>query len=227
MSEVLPDRIAHALRYPFNPPHRAYRFRDGGLHPPEPFDPAGLHAVVASGSNGSPDRLQQKFGNAAGVPVTYGIIHDLVPVFAARVTGYGSVPATLAVVPGARAGVHVTWLTDAQLQIMHQTESVGTGYAYCALEGFTFTAQGDHPQAPLHAYISLHGALAPEGRLLPMDQVPQTQAQQHVMDSFGFAGTLAEFVRLNLDDPDHRLRANDAASRIGQAIDHARLIRIA
>ncbi len=222
-----PDRIAHALRYPFDPPHRAYRFRSGGLHPPEPFDPTGLHAVVASGSNGSPDRLHQKFGDAAEVPVTYGIIHDLVPVFAARVTGYGSVPATLAVVAGARAGVHVTWLTDAQLEIMHQTESVGTGYAYCALEGFGFTPRGAHPQGPLHAYISLHGALAPAGRLLPMTSVSQTEAQQHVMDSFGFAGTLSEFVSMNLDDPDHRLRANDAASRVGQAIDDPRLIRIA
>ncbi len=227
MHRTIDDRIAHALRYPFDPPHRAYLFRDGRLNPPQPFDPAGLHAVVASGSNGSPDRLRQKFGDTADVPVTYGIIHDLVPVFAARVTGYGSVPATLAVVPGARAGVHVTWLTDLQLEVMHRTESLGTGYSYCALEGFGFDARGEHPSAPLHAYISLHGALAPDGRLLTMADIAQEQAQRHIMASFGHAGTLAEFVQRNLDDPDHRRRANDAAARVGQAIDDSRLIRIA
>ena len=222
-----PDRVAHALRYPFDPPHRAYMFRNGHLHPPEPFDPAGRHAVVASGSNGSPDRLQQKFGRSADVPVTYGIIRDLVPVFAARVTGYGSIPATLAVVPGAEAGVHVTWLTDAQLEIMHRTESLGTGYAYSALDGFTFLAVGEHPVARLHAYISLHGALAPSGKLLPLKDVPQAEAQAHVMRHLGFAGTMAEFITRNLDDTEHRQSANNAAAGIGMGVADPRLFRIA
>lgn len=222
-----PERIAHALRYPFDPPHRAYHFRAGRMQAPEAFDPAARHAVVASGSNGAPDRLREKFGNTGDVPVTYGIIHDLVPVFAARITSYGSVPATLAVVPGAQAGVHVTWLTDEQLAIMHTTESIGVGYAYCRLDDFRFDPVGHHPPAPLHAYISMHGALVAAGGFLPLANVAQAEAQRHVMARMNFAGEVDAFVSRNLSDSTYRDMANSAAAAIGSTLADPRLVRIA
>jgi len=227
MASVTPERIAHALRYPFDPPHRAYHFSAGRMEDARPFDPGTRHAVVASGSNGAPDRLREKFGDSADVPVTYGIIHDLVPVFAARVTAYGSVPATLAVVPGARAGVHVTWLTDDQLATMHATESLGVGYAYCRLDEFGFEATGHHPPAPLHAYVSLHGGLVAAGSFLPLADVSQADAQRHVMAHMQFRGEIADFVGRNLSDPAHRAAANRAAAAAGSTLTDRRLVRIA
>lgn len=224
---VTPERIAHALRYPFDPPHRAYHFRAGQMQAPEAFDPARRHAVVASGSNGAPDRLREKFGDTGDVPVTYGIIHDLVPVFAARITSYGSVPATLAVIPGAQAGVHVTWLTDEQLTTMHVTESIGVGYAYCRLDGFGFDPVGRHPPAPLHAYISMHGALVTKGEFLPLANVAQVQAQRHVMEHMDFRGEVDDFICRNLSDSAHRDASNSAAAAVGSTLADPRLVRIA
>ncbi len=231
VSAVSPERVAHALRYPFDPPHRAYHFTVGQMQDAQPFDHAGRHAVVASGSNGAPDRLREKFGATSGhsgdIPVTYGVIRDLVPVFAARITSYGSVPATLAVVPGATAGVHVTWLTDDQLAIMHASESIGIGYAYCRLDGFGFAPSGHHPPAPLHAYVSMHGALMSAGRFLPLSEVAQVEAQRHVMAHMNFTGTVGDFVKRNLSDDTHRDRANRAAAAIGSTLADPRLVRIA
>ncbi|MDF1722269.1 MAG: hypothetical protein P1U65_16475 [Minwuia sp.] len=224
---VTPERIAHALRYPFDAPHRSYHFSKGQMRAAEPFEPAARHAVVASGSNGAPDRLREKFADTHDVPVTYGTLHDLVPVFAARVTGYGSIPATLAVVPGARAGVHVTWLTDDQLEIMHRTESLGTGYAYCRLDGFAFEPTGAHPQAPLHAYISMHGALVSESGFMPLADISQAAAQRHVMASMQFEGDVESFVTANLSDLAHRGAANLAAAAAGSTLTDPRLVRIA
>lgn len=223
---ALKARVEHALRYPFDPPGRSYLFRDGRMAEIERFDTAGRVPVVASGSNGSPQRLREKYGDAGEIPVSFGTIRDLVPVFAARITGYGSVPATLAVVEGAQAGVHVTWLTEDQLEIMHETESVGTGYAYCRLDGFELDL-GDHgrPESAF-AYIALHGAFAPEGAPLPLHRVSQREAQSHAARLAAHAGELHDFVGRNLDDPAHRNRANDALGPHGLPIAHPRIVRL-
>lgn len=223
---ALRARVAHALSYPFDPPHRSYLFRDGAMAPLERFEMRGRHAVVASGSNGSPARLAEKFGRTAEIPVTYATIRDLAPVFAARITSYGSVPATLAVMPGARAGVHVTWLTDRQLELMHETEAVGVGYAYCRLDGVVLE-DGEHaPPAACFAYIALSGVLAPEGRALPLAAVAQRQAQGHALTAARFVGELEDFIAANLADDDHRRAANEALRPIALHGEHPRLVRL-
>lgn len=224
----LKARIAHALKYPFDPPGRSYLFRNGRMTEIERFDPVaeGRVPVVASGSNGSPLRLKEKYGEAGEIPVSFGTISDLVPVFAARITGYGSVPATLAVIEGERAGVHVTWLTEDQLEIMHETESVGRGYAYCRLDGFELDL-GEHGRPDsAFAYIALHGAFAPDGRPMPLHAVSQHEAQAHAARLAAHEGELHDFVGRNLDDLDHRGRANEAIGRHGLPIGHPRIVRL-
>ncbi|MEC9346848.1 MAG: hypothetical protein VYB54_11515 [Pseudomonadota bacterium] len=219
-------RIAHALRYPFDPPGRSYLFRDGTMQPLDAFDPAGRHAVVASGSNGSPDRLREKFGDTATIPVTFGHLHGLVPVFAARITSYGSVPATLAPIPGRRAGVHITWLTDAQIEVMHVTEAVGRGYGWYRLDGFALDHEPWPQPAEMFAYIALHGALAPGGALLPLEDVSQHEAQGHVQRAHGNDGHLHDFVDRNLTDRDYRAGANESAARLAVEVAHPGLVRL-
>lgn len=226
MVDDISARVAHGLSYPFSPPGKSYLFRDGGMHPLDRFDSRDRIAVVASGSNGSPQRLAEKYGDDAEIPVTFGTIRDLVPVFAARLTSYGSLPATLGVVPGSAAGVHVTWLTEAQLEIMHGTESVGTGYAYVRLSGFGLDL-GVHGQPEEYfAYISIHGAFAPEGRLMPLHEVTQHDAQRHAMRCSGFDGTLEEFVARHLQDVGFRRQLNADLARHGHTVEHAGMERL-
>lgn len=219
-------RVAHALRYPFDPPGRDYLFRGGRMQPLERLEIAGRHAVVASGSNGSPDRLREKFGDDAEIPVTFGVLDGLVPVFAARITSYGSVPATLAPMPGRRAGVHVTWLTDNQIEIMHETEAVGRGYAWCRLDGFALDHAPWPAPAEMFAYLALHGALAPDGACLPLADVSQRAAQAIMQRAHGHDGDLEDFVDRNLTDRAYRASANESAARLSIPVAHPGLVRL-
>jgi hypothetical protein len=224
--DELASRIRHGLSYPFNPPGHSYLFREGRTLPLNSFDPEGRVPVVASGSNGSPQRLAEKYGNSAEIPVTFGTIRDLVPVFAARITGYGSIPATLAVVPGASAGVHVTWLTESQLEIMHGTESVGVGYAYVRMTGFELDLGPHGRPEEAFAYLSIQGSFVPEGRLMPLAEVRQDQAQRHAMQCAGFSGDLDEFVAQHLQDIDYRREIDACLGRFAEPIGHSQIERL-
>ncbi len=90
------------------------------------------HPVIACGSNRAPDRLAQKYGSTlpdAVIPVTRITIHDHAVCYAATVTRYGAIPATVTPWPGAHAELMVTWLTDRQLAIMNETEDLDVVYA--------------------------------------------------------------------------------------------------
>ncbi len=196
------------------------------MYPLEGFSADGRMPVVASGSNGSPQRLAEKYGDKAEIPVTFGTIRDLVPVFAARVTGYGSIPATLAVMPGQTARVHVTWLTESQLEIMHGTESVGVGYAYARLTGFALDLGAHGQPNEAFAYLSLSGAFCPMGRPMQLAAVSQRQIQTHAMLCADEYGTLEAFVARHIHDLDFRDRINRVLARFGQRIEHPGIERL-
>lgn len=224
--EDLARRVAHGLSYPFNPPGHSYLFREGRIESLDRFDPTGRVPVVASGSNGSPQRLAEKYADKAEIPVTFGTIRDLVPVFAARITGYGSIPATLAVVPGASAGVHVTWLTADQLEIMHGTESVGVGYAYVRMTGFDLDLGAHGRPDTAYAYLSIQGSFTPEGKLMPLAEVTQSRAQEHAMNCIGFPGSLDEFVGQHLQDVGFRREIDACLGRFAEPIGHPQIERL-
>lgn len=201
-------------------------FRAGQMMPAEDLDLRDRVPVVASGSNGSPQRLAEKYGETAEIPVTFGTIREMVPVFAARVTSYGSIPATLAISEGASAGVHVTWLTDAQLDIMHITESAGVGYAYVKLANVDLDLgiHGNLDQA--YAYLSIQGAFKPHGSLLPLHEISQQTAHRHVMRCCGFDGELTDFIARHLQDPGFRKDMNARLADFGQPIEHPDIERL-
>jgi len=222
----LARRVAHGLSYPFNPPGQSYLFRGGRMQPLGSFDTAGRVPVVASGSNGSPQRLAEKYGDDAEIPVTFGTIRDLVPVFAARVTSYGSIPATLAVIPGATAGVHVTWLTEPQLEIMHGTESVGIGYAYVRMRDFDLDLGRHGKPEEAYAYLSIQGSFVPEDRLMPLADVSQREAQTHAMRCTAFEGPLEDFVARHLQDAAYRRDVDAQLGRFAAPIGHPQIERL-
>ena len=152
--------IQHAKAYPFDIPQSSYILDAQGWRPLEGVPQIkGRHAVIASGSNASPDRLQTKYADHAdlldaGIPVVRAQLHDF--------------PATLAFAPGAVADVFITWLTDAQLERMHQTEAVGVNYDYVKLSGIHLLCESGAGLTAAHAYISKRGCLNKSGKPVPL-----------------------------------------------------------
>lgn len=173
------ERLTLAKSYPFAAPGRPYLFRAGRA---EPLDAAGSRAldfsgrvpVIAHGSNRAPDQLARKFGTEAEIPVSRALLADYDVVYSAHVTRYGSIAANLQHAPGVRAEVYVTWLDEAQLARMHETElgtpATGPGnYRYGRLEGIALELEAG-PAERLDAafvYLSRRGCLADDDKADP------------------------------------------------------------
>lgn len=169
-------RIARALAYPYHRPLAPYVFTGGRALPwcarnLERCRSADLTPVLAVGSNAAPEQLARKFGRAPTVviPVTTGRLQDHDVVFAAYMTAYGSLPATLIRCPGCVVDTAITWLDQEALSLMHQTESVGAQTVFGQLEGLTLqgaVSTGPANQVVDHAYTyrSCLGELAVAGR---------------------------------------------------------------
>ena len=117
-----------ALDYPYEPiTHSQILTKAGSI----PFDEAATHGripVLAIGSNRAPEQLRRKFPSLESLPVEQVELLEHDVVYAARVSGYGAMPATLAHSPGTSVQVAVTWLTSAQLEMMDASEGLGVGY---------------------------------------------------------------------------------------------------
>lgn len=153
-----PDEdLQRALAYPYERPNSAFVYHDGELLPLHAFDADARTPVLAIGSNAAPLQLARKFaGHAEPLPVTTAVLADHAAVYAAHITSYGAVPATLGASPRARARVHITWLNAAQLDIMHRSEGLGARYGFYRWPD----APLHHVQAsdtPLHLYLALSG----------------------------------------------------------------------
>ena len=172
----MPDDLSYTIvneaeGYPYDLREEAFVFRDGSAQPFQPDLTYGRTAVLAIGSNGAPQRLARKFGDGAVVPVLPARLKDHAVVYAAAVTSYGSVPATLVEAPGATALVALTFLDDDQLAIMNATEHVGRNYDLVDLDGAV-----DADDAPVHAgvmaYRSRYGPLRVDGQPVRLAEVP-------------------------------------------------------
>lgn len=157
--------IALAESYPYDRPSVCWLFEDGAIRPLEaPWD-EGRTPVIACGSNGAPSRLARKFaGSGIRIPVTPAWLHDWAVVYSAHFTSYGALPATLHPCKGARTRLCVTWLTAAQLELMHLSEGAGERYDYVLLEGLALEVEGVEAIDRAGAYLSRRGPLAPDGR---------------------------------------------------------------
>jgi hypothetical protein len=100
-------------------------------------------AVLAVGSNGCPGRLEEKYGVMpdAAIPVLLGSMTEAAVVYSRRLASYGALPATYLLRPGASSGVFVTLLTEGQLKVMDDSESLGESYQRIETQG-VFTAPG-------------------------------------------------------------------------------------
>lgn len=172
------------------------------------------HAVIACGSNASPQRLAQKFGDKSShgvVPTLRATLYDYAIVYAADFTVYGSVPATLAHTPGAKVPAFINFLTDEQLTIMDKTEG---GYERHFLPAGSVEHEQEMASGEIHAYLSLHECLT-DGRSpialssvigegIPHQKMDQVEVLSLVQGLLGAAGHLDDFIHENLTDSDLR-----------------------
>jgi hypothetical protein len=169
-----PD-IARALGYPYPAPTGDFIWRGGKV---TPFDVElsleDRTPVLAVGSNRAPEQLLRKFGETAIVPVTVAHLMDHDVVYSAHMASYGSIPATLAPSPGTLVTVSLTWLTDTQLQRMHETEAVGVNYDYGESEALSIDLGPRRPTGPIGCYLGRRGALGVNGAPVALLEIDAT-----------------------------------------------------
>ena len=205
MPWALPETDDALLRlakgYPYAAPAGSYLYRDGTSEPlVGPLDPAlieGRVPVIAHGSNRAPEQLHRKFGHLTGeastIPVTRAWLagHDVV--YSAHMTRYGALSATLHEAAGTRVQVYVTWLTQAQLPRMHETEIGAGNYGYGRMSGLSLTVEEGPELAEAFCYLAVHGCLCdPDmaGAPLALSAVPAQSRLHRAVDQEGALAVL-------------------------------------
>ncbi len=179
------DRIVRALDYPYTRPEGSYLFTEGKALPlPEDYSFEDRLPVLACGSNGSPEQLQRKYKDWANIeiPVTAAKLADIACTYSAHFSGYGSMAATLSHLPGCVSSAHITWLTEAELSRMHETEALGMNYYFAKLQEISVVCERSGPLDQIHAYISLRGAYLLEGEPVPLAGIPTEGLQKRALD---------------------------------------------
>ena len=181
LPEADDELLKLATGYPFPTIGCSYLFRKDGLRPLTGEDLAefdGRVPVIAHGSNRSPEQLQRKFTDLpaaeTSIPVTRAWLADHDVVYSAHVTQYGAIAANLRSTPGTTVEIYVTWLSEPQLNRMHETELGGENYAYGRLSGINLKIEAG-PAALLDkafVYLSVHGCLPQEDQPIGLAAVP-------------------------------------------------------
>jgi len=154
-----------ALDYPYDAPSEAYLIINGHVTDlPRQYDFSGRTAVLSVGSNRAPVQLNRKFGDQAEVPVTPVTVHDCDVVHVANLAPYGAVPCSAFPCPGTAVDLNIAWLTASQLDIMHQTESLGVAYGWVEWDLSGIEHRFSSPLDHLFGYAALTGAMSDAGQ---------------------------------------------------------------
>tara|TARA_Y100001960_G_scaffold329091_1_gene419492 strand:- start:860 stop:1711 length:852 start_codon:yes stop_codon:yes gene_type:complete len=136
---------------------------------------SGRIPVLAYGSNAAPVQLARKFDpkGTSAIPVIKADVVGFDAVYSAHITRYGAVPATLAKSPGATLHTFITWLSEDELSVMHESElgrsiAVIGNYVYGELACAAVTSKGFSEGHLLHAYISRFGALGQSAQAIAL-----------------------------------------------------------
>ena len=176
------------------------------------------HAVLACGSNASPQRLVQKFSDKlpnAVIPVLRAEVSEFCIVYAANITVYGSIPATFSRLAGASVTTFVTLLTDEQLDIMDETEQLGEEYDRPEFGDKRVTLDCGDKLPAVSGYTNRHGsflvrgepvALARvDGKNIPYLRMTQDEVQSAVHTALDIAHPLDHAIAQNISDAGLRL----------------------
>ncbi|GJL80783.1 MAG: hypothetical protein DHS20C01_04170 [marine bacterium B5-7] len=191
-------RYQRAIRYPYDWPSDCYLFHSGRSHLVHDRIAAreGRVAVLAYGSNRSPEQLMRKFGKLHANQAIFvercelsgwDVIHS------AHVTRYGAIPAALVANPDVTIRVAVTWLDNKQLYIMDESESTGCNYGRQTLTRSAKPGDGDANEYEVQAYVTSHGPLRVDQQLVShaaIDAKGRPDKGLHTIDVLKRAHTL-------------------------------------
>jgi hypothetical protein len=182
--------VSRALGYPYDRPSGSFVVDTATRRvlPASGADAAeiagGRRVVLAVGSNGAPSQLFRKFAEFTGdrtIPVIAADVADIDVVFAARMSTYGAIPATVASSPGTTAHVKLTLLSPGQLERMNETESLGDVYELVELAADRIRVGGHGldvliPAAgPVACYRAIAGPMAVNGAPVALEAVRATR----------------------------------------------------
>lgn len=221
--------------YPYQAPQTGFVMQGGQYRPLLPSDEArltGRVAVLSVGSNRSPQQLLRKFGAEAELFVTPALLKDCDVIHSACFSYYGAVPCTAYPCIGTDIALNAVWLTDDQLQVMHDTEAVGIAYDYCEWHKGQIAIDIVQPPESIYGYATRLGYFSDEAGApfalasLPAQQrrfqaLSQRQARDHLRQSLPAdmqKTDEASFLAALTSDKGFRLHVNQALEAYGQPI---------
>ena len=172
--------------------------------------------ILAIGSNRAPEQLARKFYDfpkPAAVILARAWLKDFDVVYGASIAGYGSIGgATLTASPGTEIEVWATWLDDAQLARMHETEGLSSGaYGLFELQQINLAFVAGPEWTSALAYVQRCGALNIGGEPAALKEVPargrrfqalnQRDVQALLRDRFAPGLSVDAFLQENLTSP--------------------------
>ena len=161
-----------ALNYPYAAIEGDCLFTDGTTIELE--DDSSLidrQAVLAVGSNRSPEQLLRKFGKNETIPITKATLRDYDVFYSAHIASYGSIPAVLGRSDGTLVDVSVTWLLPHQLERMHKTEALGKSYDYGESSSLKLDLGNDRSAESIGCYLGRNGCANFEGSPIVLKEV--------------------------------------------------------
>jgi hypothetical protein len=169
------ELVRRALAYPYDPPAGSFvQIGERTLPvPPEKIEVAGRRALLAYGSNASPEALTRKLAALPPrpIPVLRVALSGWDVVYSAHVTRYGSVPAAVVPSPGTVASVHLVFPDEEQFAALAATE--GENYRLERLANFTAELEiGGEAPAEIDAFIGVYGPLLLGGSPVALAAIP-------------------------------------------------------
>ena len=211
--------LARAKTYPYPRPDRSFLFGKDGNGPLDDVvaATAGRIPVIAAGSNAAPSQLQRKFGDFPGhlaIPVEHVRICGFDSVYAAHLTDYGAVPATLARSAGTVVRLHITWLTETELDRMDASEA--KNYEAEELQGMEIAGEGGRLLESARFYRARAGILSHGGAPVALAEIAadnrrfaartQIEILARLHDRLAPGRGLDAFILETVDDPSRRDR---------------------
>jgi len=215
------DPLERALSYPYAAPAHSYLFRGGEAQRATigPAERAGRIPVLACGSNRAPAQLARKFAGIEGafVPVERVFRADFDSVYAAHISGYGAIAATLQHSAGCRVELFITWLAESLMPRMHATEGRGHFYDFVRLDGLDLASEGGDSFASAFAYNFRGGCLNLDGAEAALAAVPARGRRFRALDERAVQDAVRRKLEPELPFDDFVLSAvRDSAKRLAR-----------
>jgi hypothetical protein len=168
--------VSRAESYPLDVPLWPYCF--GGRHRQSPlarFSGQGRTPVIALGAIAAPSELARRFPEIeAPIPVTRAILRHFAVVYAWEFAGGGYLHATLQRHRGTASYLFLIWLSEDQLEHLHEVESVGAAVAYEVLQGVQIEDEQCGLVDQAGVYLRVAGPLVHRSLPIRLAEVPTT-----------------------------------------------------